>query len=217
MKQIYSGGLNKKNEEPEMRIVLTSLLTLLLSLALYSCGAKKEEAVQETVVEKAVEIKTVQIGNQIWTAENLNVKTDSGSWVYNDEEANGGIYGRLYNWETAQKLCPAGWRLPTEEDWILLIKHYGTYDVAGAKFKSAELWTEPSSGNSEQNSLKALPGGMRNSSDSYFGLKFSGYYWTATERGAESAMYIGLDYDKTEVLQEPQSKKYGFSVRYIKI
>jgi len=199
-----------------MKMVLKSFLTLILSLSLFSCGSKKAETAPETVVEKPAEIKTVQIGNQIWTAENLNVIADSGCWVYNDEEANSAIYGRLYDWETAQKLCPEGWRLPTQEDWITLYKNYGAYDIAAPKMKSAKLWNTPDSGNPEATSLNVLPGGMRNSEGSFFALKSGAFFWTATERGADHAMYIELEDGKSEVIEDAKNKKYAFSVRYIK-
>jgi len=198
-----------------MKIYEKLILILIFGFTFFACGGKKEETKQEVIQESKI-LKTVQIGNQIWTAENLNTQTDSGSWCYNEDEAKSDIYGRLYNWERAKEFCPEGFRLPTLEDWNALIDFYGTYHVVAEKLKSTEYWHEPSLGNEDPNSLKCLPGGLFNGDENFFGEKFSGYYWTATEVGETHAMYINLDYDKAEVLQDQQKKSYGFSVRYIK-
>ncbi len=47
--------------------------------------------------------KTVKIGAKIWMAENLNYATNTGSWC-----PNCNIYGRFYNWKTANNVCPDG-------------------------------------------------------------------------------------------------------------
>lgn len=54
-------------------------------------------------------------------AENLNYETSTGSWCYNDSSSNCDKYGRLYNWHTAIKACPAGWHLPSKAEWNDLI------------------------------------------------------------------------------------------------
>jgi len=64
--------------------------------------------------------KTLVIGSQTWIAENLNFDA-SGSRCYDDEFRNCYKYGRLYNWETAKKVCPAGWHLPTNAEWSELV------------------------------------------------------------------------------------------------
>jgi len=53
---------------------------------------------------------------KIWMAQNLNYQYISSS-CYQQEEANCVKYGRLYNWESANKVCPKGWRLPTDKEW----------------------------------------------------------------------------------------------------
>ena len=56
--------------------------------------------------------KTIEIGEQVWTAENLNYEAE-GSVCYKNNPKNGAKYGRLYNWETAMKVCHESWHLPT--------------------------------------------------------------------------------------------------------
>ena len=65
--------------------------------------------------------KWVKIGTQTWMAENLAYKADRGCWAYNNKKSNVKTYGYLYNWETAKKVCPSGWHLPTDTEWTTMI------------------------------------------------------------------------------------------------
>jgi hypothetical protein len=53
---------------------------------------------------------------KVWMTENLNYQT-ADSWCYDDSAANCETYGRLYTWEAAKKACPAGYHLPSNQDW----------------------------------------------------------------------------------------------------
>jgi uncharacterized protein (TIGR02145 family) len=75
--------------------------------------------------------KVIKIGAQVWMAENLAYKTSSGSLAYNNELGNVAKYGYLYTWETAQKICPNGWRLPVEKELINLLLPFGKISYAG--------------------------------------------------------------------------------------
>lgn len=85
--------------------------------------------------------ETVQIGNQCWMAENLNIgeridgivgMTDNGTiekYCYGDDPANCETYGGLYQWDEmmqytatagVQGICPKGWHLPDDDEWCTL-------------------------------------------------------------------------------------------------
>jgi len=94
--------------------------------------------------------KTVKIGSQWWTAENLKVthynngdslinETVIRTWYdltvgaycsYDHDSNNAAIYGYLYNWYAVgddRNLAPAGWHVPTDEEWKQL-EMYFRYD-----------------------------------------------------------------------------------------
>jgi hypothetical protein len=59
-----------------------------------------------------------------WTTANLNADA-SPSYCYDDAEPNCRRYGRLYTWESAQRVCQSlgdGWRLPTDDEWRQMAK-----------------------------------------------------------------------------------------------
>jgi uncharacterized protein (TIGR02145 family) len=169
--------------------------------------------------------RTVKIGGQIWMAQNLNYKPQTGeSWCYKNDTSYCDEYGRLYDWNTAKKVCPNGWKLPDSTDWITLLTTAGGKKIAGKKLKSSGGWN--GNGNGTDNyGFSALPGGCRDT-DGDFKMflitdgKFSdvgdyGNWWTATERpdGNVYNRYIG---NYSGYLYEGNNvKDYAFSVRCV--
>ncbi len=127
--------------------------------------------------------KTIRIGNQTWFTENLAYKANSGCWAYDDKQSNVAKFGYLYDWETAKTVCPAGWHLPSDEEWKQLEMALGMTkkeadetgwrgDGIGTKLKSTSGWESNGNG-TNASGFNALPAGSRDS-DGAFGSAGAG-------------------------------------------
>ena len=134
--------------------------------------------------------KTVNIGTQTWMAENLAYKSTNGCWAYNNDTNNVTKNGYLYNWVTAKKVCPVGWHLPDENDFLTLIKYINTKEYAGFKLKSRQGWKKMG-----DNTVlfSAIPSGVREASGSSNYFDRVCMLWTAStgEKNHASAFMIG--------------------------
>jgi uncharacterized protein (TIGR02145 family) len=166
----------------------------------------------------AVAFKTVSLGSRTWMAENLNITPSAGnSWCYDNDASNCGTYGRLYDWNAATGACPSGWRLPTRQEWNLLVTAAGIDGGAdaGTRLKSGNGWNYYGEG-SDDLGFSALPGGRYESDFYYYGGE-AGHWWTNTayEGDAGYAYYRGMYYYDGEVVESYESKEYGMSVRCV--
>ncbi len=164
---------------------------------------------------------TLQIGAQCWMSENLNVGTMvnyTQDQIYNpiiekycfDNDLNNcDTHGGLYQWGEmmqyvntpgVQGICPAGWHLPTDDEYKILEMEVGmSYSDAnslgmrgtneGSKLASnASLWYEdaltldPEFGMS---GFDASPGGTRFTAGLIDDFGSLAYFWTSSENGSE--------------------------------
>jgi len=158
--------------------------------------------------------RTVQIGDQTWMAENLNYQTGK-SVCYANKESNCQKYGRLYDWKTALKACPAGWHLPSDKEWTALTDFVGGEETAGTKLKSKTGWSTDKGyeAATDDYGFSALPGGRGYSSGGFGSAGNYGYWWSATEDDASYAWYRGMYYDDDYVGRYLNLKSYLFSLR----
>ena len=187
-------------------------------------------------------IKT--IGPQIWMIENLkttkyndgydipfvgantdwaNLSSPAVCWMNADAELSLQTYGALYNWYAidTDKLCPAGWHVPDEDDWSLLIEYSGKLALAGGTLKEAgsEHWMSPNIGADNYDGFTALPGAFRNSEDGTFGtFGYFSYMWSATELSSNTSLAWAkvLSYGNSKVSEQTVPKNSGLYVRCIK-
>jgi len=159
---------------------------------------------------------TIRIGDLWWMAENLNFYTGSGSWYYDDSIKYADTYGRLYTWETAKNVCPAGWHLPTDAEWKELEMHLGMTltQADGAGWRGTIQGTELQEGGASE--FDALPGGYRNNIGSFYSMDSGTGFWSSTESGSFNTWVRMLGKDNPQINRIGFNKSYGFYVRCIK-
>src|SRR3989304_9486505 len=110
-----------KNKKSFMRFPLFLIGIFLL----FASGCEKDasdgyDSANNTLTDSrdGTVYKTVSIGGQVWMAANLTYKLSNGNyWAYDNDNVTVETYGYLYDWQTALNVCPAGWHLPTDEEW----------------------------------------------------------------------------------------------------
>ncbi len=180
----------------------------------------------------SITYSTILIGTQCWMAENLNYDQSSygNDWCYDDTPAYCDTYGRMYDWAAVmqgasssssnpsgvQGVCPAGWHVPSDEEWTELTTYVGNNGYSGTEgtaLKSTSGWN--SGGNGTDNfGFTALPGGFRNG----FGNAFDqignlGLWWGATEAATTHAFDRSMTFETSIVNNDAINKQDGFSVR----
>lgn len=182
--------------------------------------------------------RTIKIGKQEWTAENLKVehyrngdeipqvqdkeewsKLTSGAWCYYENISDNGIeYGKIYNWYAVNDprgIAPEGWHVSTDDEWTKLTDFLGGAETAGTKLKSTSGWDENFSGDNSSG-FNALPGGYRNN-DGYFGNKgINSLYWTSTELNSERVWFRNIIGSIPDVYRPTYYKNFGLYIRCVK-
>ena len=195
-------------------------------------------------------LPTVTIGTQTWTTKNLDVATYSdgtvipqvqdatawanlttGAWCYyNNDPANGAVYGKLYNWYAVagihdndpntpnKKLAPTGYHVQSDDEWNTLTDYLGGASVAGGRMKETGTthWASPNTNATNTNNFAALPGGFRYHYGPFGGIGYSGHWWSSSETNTSDSYNRQLDYVHGEAFSGNNLKGYGFSVRCLR-
>lgn len=185
-----------------------------------------------TVLYEGKTYHTVQIGDQCWFKENLNMGTMvDGSvemsqnyrgekYCYNNNEANCDIYGGLYQWGEAMAygtngsrgLCPSGWHVPTYDDHHTLGRTSGWI---GNNWKATDQGSGEGAG-TDRTGFSALLSGYRARDGSFQMLNTEDKFFSSTEDGADKAWRISLYADNYSISHISNYKNYGFSIRCVK-
>ncbi len=179
------------------------------------------------------EYDVVNIGRQVWMAENLDVGTiipgaqdmsDNGiieKYHYNNDPAMGALYGGLYQWnemmgydtmENTQGICPDGWEVPSQGDWMKMEMALGMDqpEVALLEWRGTDQGMQLKEGGSS--GFDVLMGGKRDpwsqfkSEGSYATIWNSSGYTRTFQAGTDRPQVYNSKYD---------SDDNGFSVRCI--
>jgi uncharacterized protein (TIGR02145 family) len=167
----------------------------------------------------------VEIGGQCWFAENLATShyrngdaistglsnadwentdiTQQGAYVVYDNDINNDlIYGKLYNWYAVtdpRGLCPSGWHVPSDCEWMYLegslglsveeqqsinfrgVQVGGSMKTTGTIESGSGLWLSPNLGATNSSGFSAIPSGYIGANGATFYLKGnSGFWWSRT-------------------------------------
>ena len=226
-------------------VTVNGILNVLGTLnQVFSCG----EDLVDTRDGKSY--ATVQIGTQCWMAENLNIgtmingsgnQTDNSTiekYCYSNNTANCDVYGGLYQWdemmqyvttEGTQGICPTGWHLPTDAEWMTLEEKVesitgvnwnttgwrGTDAGGNLKETGTTHWSSPNTGATNSSGFTGLPGGYCDSGG-FYNLGDSNSWWSSTENSSTNAWNRYLRHDNDKVHRGIDVKMRGFSVRCVR-
>ena len=227
---------------------ITSILALAIGIT--SCSNEGTKPQNQVAARPTVPLQNgeVRIGTQIWMTKNLNVSryrngdpipqvTDptqwanltTGAWCYYDNDpANGPIYGKLYNWYAVNDprgLAPIGWHVSSDtngfevSDWTTFMNFLG--NSAGGKMKTTSLWNSPNIGATNSSGYTGLPGGFRNLGGFYEGIGNKGFWWSSTayfrpDYPPTKAWARSLENATTIVTNWSAPRRWGLSVRCVK-
>ena len=161
---------------------------------------------------------TIQIGKNLWMAENLKVTKDKLGNTVNfyfpdGDSTNIRSYGLLYDFENACKVCPEGWKLPHNKDWESLFDLSNNNDAR--KHKDARFWKDEQS--SETSLFSVRPAGIGNNQEhpNNFGTKT--LFWSSDKEEEHFIWTYILEKNKGTIRKASQHPTYAFSVRCIKM
>jgi uncharacterized protein (TIGR02145 family) len=203
---------------PRLTLLFGSGATVLVALAAATRGRPSPERLVDSRDGYAYAV--VSIGVVRWFAENLRFKTPD-SRCYEADEANCADHGRLYRLDDALQACPAGWRVPSEEDWRHLERALG--------MTQTEIGKERGRGDPVGRRLKL--GG-----DTGFNVRYSGWidpyradssiamgrnaaWWTSTsgppDDSSATVWHRDVATNRNSIWRSPVNVTYWLSVRCV--
>ena len=207
-----------------MKKILVFIMALCVAMPAFAAKGKSAAKGQSRKAARSDEFKDsrdkqsyrlVKIDGREWFGDNLKFKTET-SYCYDDSDDNCMAYGRLYTWDAAKKACPAGFRLPNQEDFESL------WTAAGADFNAAYLlkttygWKGETNGN-DTLKFSAMPAGNRFDDETYGNMSKFAFFWSDTAEEGSSDARVWFMTNKTMGFSySAKPKIFGFSVRCVR-
>ena len=156
---------------------------------------------------------------------------EGSSWCWDepcDEVANLEDFGRLYNWyavDDSRGLCPSGWHVPTDGEYMTLEMELGMSSSEanstgwrgtdqGARIK-ASASDSPSWDGTNSSGFSALPGGRRYNNGHFSLVGHYAYFWSSSPSGS-AAWHRSLPSGDGYVSRGVGNHPNGFSVRCVR-
>jgi uncharacterized protein (TIGR02145 family) len=169
--------------------------------------------------------------NKVWMVDNLRAETfTDGSPIkdvkaYNNDPVIAEEYGNLYTYESlvlsGKQVCPDGYRMPTEAEWVALLSKYGGPVFAGAKMKEPGTfhWSTEASGITNDSQAGIIPAGLVNAEGESSNLGKKAYLWTSTKSADNPDYAVAYQFtaEHNIVLKVNIRKDAALSIRCIKI
>lgn len=188
--------------------------------------------------------KTIQIGDQVWMAQNLNFNALMSS-CYNDSTEYCEKYGRLYTWMSAmdtarvfttnakgcgnerlcdpalilpaQGVCPEGWHIPSSEELGTLIKAVGENRTSRNELQSKEGWCRVGGyyGGEDEFGFSAVATTHFSEGCGEDGGRIT-FFWSSSDVSYEHAKTIYIAYNRANRSSDLEPKKNANAVRCVK-
>jgi uncharacterized protein (TIGR02145 family) len=120
---------------------------------------------------------------------------------------------------SGQKLCPTGWRIPSDTDWEILINFLGGNNAAGGKLKQTGtgLWNSPNTDATNESGFNAIPGGLRSGNTGDFaGVGATASWWSTSVQNTDNAYAWGVTSTNGAIIHFNLDKNTGLAVRCVK-
>lgn len=165
-------------------------------------------------------------------------------YCFGNITANCALYGGMYEWRElmqqdtgstsnpsgVQGLCPPGWHVPSDAEWMemeialgmdvneaLGNNRRGTDQGGQLKEAGTANWSSPNEGATNSSGFTALPGGRRFGGGGFVNDAANHVWiWTATEFGPNGSWFRKLDTDNDDVFRYHDTKYLGNYCRCVK-
>ena len=170
------------------------------------------------------EYYTVAAGGKTWFAQNIAYFTKDAEGAYTfgrpyaDSKAAEDIFGGFYTWSEAQTACPAGWHLPTADEFDALGTDAGAL-MNNTYFNGARLWEFwPEVTITNATGFSALPFGYATIVDdsyTFYGINDYAYFWV-DNAGAPMCRSIYVKDPDIKVWGSPSATDFAANLRCVK-